>query len=124
MLRLHYMHGIDFGFKILQQATKKLPKIVIIFLVPFSESAKLYTLRAKNMLWCQRALYAYVPTCPACLCAHVPTCLASLCGHVPTCLPCLCAHVLMCLACSRANVSCVLPCLCVNVPSSVTLICI
>ena len=38
------------------------------------ESAKLRALRAKNVLTCQRALRAQVPTWLACLRAHVPTC--------------------------------------------------
>ena len=78
-----------------------------VFFLPeyiFLESAKLRTLRAKNVLTCQRVLRAHVPTCLACLCAHVPTCLACLLAYVPPCLACLRAHVPTCLACSSANV--------------------
>ena len=40
------------------------------YLSQFFESAKLRALRAKNVLACQRALRAHVPTCLACLRAH------------------------------------------------------
>ena len=72
------------------------------------ESAKLRALSAKNVLACQRALRAYVPTCLECLRGHVPT--------YPVCLR---AHVPMCIS---AYEPWVLTCSCVNVPSSITLI--
>ena len=82
-----------------------------------NESAKLRATRAKNVLTCQRALRAYLPTCLTCLRAHVPTCLACLRANVScvltrqralraymlTCQRALRAYVLKCQRALRAN---------------------
>ena len=84
------------------------------------ESAKLRALRAKNVIPCQRALCAYVPTCLRALCAYVLTCQRALRGYVLTCLVCLRAHVPTCFACSRTHMPCVLTCSCANAPCALT----
>ena len=86
-----------------------------IYVNLWQESAKLRALRAKNVLTCQRALRAHVPTCLTCqraLRAYVLTCLACLCAHVPTGLACLRANVPCGLTCSRALRVYVLTCQC------------
>ena len=60
------------------------------------ESAKLRALRAKNVLACQRALRAYMPTCLRALRAFVLTCQRALRAHVLTCQNVLRAYVLTC----------------------------
>ena len=71
------------------------------------DSAKLRSLRAKNLLVCQRVLRAYVLKCQRVLRAYVLTCLRTLRAYM--------------LSCQRANASWVLTCSRVNVPSSITL---
>ena len=55
------------------------------FLYQLKKSAKLCTLRAKNVLTCQRALRAYLFTCQRASRAYVFTCQRALPAYVLTC---------------------------------------
>ena len=97
----------------------------VVFIVriqsPFSKSAKLRTLRAKNVLACQRVFCAHVLACQRDFCAYVLTCQRALRAYMLMCQRALRAYLLTCqrvllvyvlclpcFACSRASVSCVL----------------
>ena len=70
-----------------------------VFFLPkyiFLESAKLRTLRAKNVLTCQCVLRAYVPMCQRALRAYVLTCQRALRAYLLICQRALRAHVPTC----------------------------
>ena len=81
-----YPHNVELENCRIYNFLKFYVQFLLSFIYP--ESAKLHAPRAKNVLACQRALRAHVPTCLACSSATVP---------------CM-------LMCSRANMPCVLTC--------------